>query len=270
MFNPKDDGVDYVEIYNSSERVWNLAEIFVTTRKAGELQKRVPITTQNEPFFPDSYLVLTENFAVVKAQYSTPPDAFFKNINLPNLPNEEGNIVVMTADGTVLDEFAYTEKMHHAFIRNAKGVALERVNPQLPTQSAESWQSAASSVGYGTPCARNSQFFAMGTPAAEQRFTLSNKSFSPDNDGFRDLLQINYQMPESGFVASITIFTANGIEVKILENNALLGESGTFFWDGTDNGGALCNVGVYVLYIEFLHPSGTKGHERIVCSLTSR
>ncbi len=270
LFNPKDDGVDYVELFNSSDKVWNVAELFVTTRKDGELQKRVPIATHNEPFFPNAYLVLTTNPSIVRTQYATPKDAFFKIVNLPNLPNEEGNIAVITADGMVLDEFAYTEKMHHAFIRNAEGVALERINSQLPTQSAESWQSAASSVGYGTPCARNSQYFAMEMPTTEQRFTLSHKSFSPDNDGFRDLLQINYQMPESGFVASITIFTANGQEVKTLENNVLLGESGTFFWDGTDQSGALCNVGVYVLYIEFLHPSGTKGHERIVCSLTSQ
>ncbi len=270
LFNPKNDGVDYVELFNFSGKTLNLSEIFVTTRKDGELQKRIAITAHNEPFYPNSYLVLTSNTDKVKEQYQTPIDAFLKNINLPTLPDEEGNVVFINKEGFVFDEFAYTEKMHHVFIKNSEGVALERVNPNLPTQDAESWQSAASSVGYGTPCQINSQYMDLyNQQVSDNLFSLATLNFSPDNDGYQDLLQINYQLPENGFVVSIEIFTANGIAIKKLQNNFVVGHSGTFFWDGTNNDNSLCNVGVYVIYVEFLHPSGKRGHEKLVCSLTS-
>lgn len=271
LFNPKDDGVDYVEIFNSSDKVLNLADIFVTTRKEGDLQKCIAITSYNEPLSIGSYLVLTTDPEKVKEQYTTPPDAFFKKINLPNLPAKEGNIVLTDKEGFVFDEFAYTEKMHHTFIKATEGVALERINPNLPTQDAETWQSAASTIGYGTPCQKNSQYIDLSEQSAEKTlFYLQNKGFSPDNDGYQDLLQINYQLPENGYIASINIFTANGLLVRKLHNNIVLNTEGTLLWDGTNDSNSLCNVGVYIIYIEMLHPSGKRGHEKLVCSLTSR
>jgi len=270
LFNPKNEGVDYVELFNFSDKTLNLSEVFVTTRKDSELQKRISITLYNELFYPNSYLVLTSDSHKVKKQYQTPKDAFFKDIDFPNLPDEEGNIVLINKEGFIFDEFAYNEKMHHVFIKNSEGVSLERINPKLPTQDSESWQSAASHVGYGTPCQKNSQYIdSYNQDDCDNLFGLATLSFSPDNDGYQDLLQINYQLPENGFVVSIDIFTANGIAVKKLQNNSIVGISGTFFWDGTNNDNSLCNVGVYVIYVEFLHPSGKRGHKKLICSLTS-
>lgn len=270
LFNPIGDGADFIELFNPTEQVWNLSEVFITNRKGEDLQKRVAITEKNELFFPNEYIVLTKDPENIKSRYSCSSDARFYTISLPSLPDAEGNIILVAKDETIFDEFDYTEKMHHAFVSNKEGVSLERINPSLPTQSADSWQSAASVVGYATPGYQNSQYYDNKPVETKKLFELERKSFSPDNDGYNDLLLINYQMEEDGFSASVSIYSADGILVRKLYNNQLLSTQGTLFWDGTNDSGAVSQIGVYVAYIEYLHPKGKKGKQKLVFSLTSK
>lgn len=270
LFNPIGDGADFVEIYNPTETVWNLSEIFVTTRKEEELQKRISITDKSESFFPNEYIVLTKDPENIKTNYSCPKNAKFHTVALPSLPDAEGNIVLVAKDETIFDEFNYTEKMHHAFVSNKEGVSLERINPSLSTQSNDSWQSAASVVGYATPGYKNSQYYDNKPEEVKKHFELEKKSFSPDNDGYNDLLQINYELENDGYSVSATIYSAEGIQVRKLYNNQLLSTQGTLFWDGTNDAGGVAQIGVYIAYIEYIHPEGKKGKQKLVLSLTSR
>ena len=43
-------------------------------------------------------------------------------------------------------------------VKNKKGVALERIDPDAATQDAANWTSASETVGYGTPGYQNSQY----------------------------------------------------------------------------------------------------------------
>lgn len=271
LFNPIGDGADFVELYNPTQKVWNLSEIFITNRKEEDLQKRIPITDKNELFFPNEYIVLTENPGNIKNNYPLcPSEARFYTVSLPSLPDAEGNIVLVAKDETIFDEFYYTEKMHHAFVSDKEGVSLERINPSFSTQSDDSWQSAASVVGYATPGYKNSQYYDNKPAEMKKHFGLVEKSFSPDNDGFNDLLQISYKMESDGFSASISIYSAEGILIRKLYNNQLLSTEGVLFWDGTNNNGSVSQIGVYIAYIEYLHPEGKKGKQKLVFSLTSR
>lgn len=271
LFNPIGDGADFVELYNPTQKVWNLSEIFITNRKEEDLQKRIPITDKNELFFPNEYIVLTENPGNIKNNYPLcPSEARFYTVSLPSLPDAEGNFVLVAKDETIFDEFYYTEKMHHAFVSDKEGVSLERINPSFSTQSDDSWQSAASVVGYATPGYKNSQYYDNKPAEMKKHFGLVEKSFSPDNDGFNDLLQISYKMESDGFSASISIYSAEGILIRKLYNNQLLSTEGVLFWDGTNNNGSVSQIGVYIAYIEYLHPEGKKGKQKLVFSLTSR
>lgn len=271
LFNPIGDGADFVELHNPTQKVWNLSEIFVTNRKEEDLQKRIPITDKNELFFPNEYIVLTEDPKNIKDNYpSCPSEARFFIVSLPSLPDAEGNVVLVAKDETIFDEFYYTEKMHHAFVSDKEGVSLERINPLLSTQSDDSWQSAASVVGYATPGYKNSQYYDNKPIETKKYFELVEKSFSPDNDGFNDLLQINYKIEKDGYSVSVSIYNAEGILIRKLYNNQLLSTDGVLFWDGTNNNGDVSQIGVYIAYIEYLHPEGKKGKQKLVFSLTSR
>ncbi len=67
----------------------------------------------------------------------------------------------LNAQGNIIDELVYNEKWHFKLIDNDEGVALERIDYNAPTQQQDNWHSAASSVGYGTPTYKNSQYKLM-------------------------------------------------------------------------------------------------------------
>ncbi len=270
LFNPQDDGVDFVEILNISDKTIDLSQIFVTRRKNDAFEARTTLCNAPILFPPNTFLTLTESSEIVCQQYDCPENAHFLEVKLPSLPDSEGNIALVLTNETVLDELNYSEKMHHAFVTNAEGVSLERVNPHAPTQQKDNWQSAAFDVGYGTPCRQNSQYIAPESEDTKKNFWFEYETFTPDNDGFRDLLLLNYSLPNDGFSASITIFTPTGIRVRKLLNNALLSTEGYLTWDGKNADETLCNPGIYVLVVEAITPNGDKIQQKLVCVLSMR
>ena len=269
LFNPKDGGVDFVELLNLSDRTLDLSQLFVTRRIDGELEARTTICTEPRLFAPHSYLTLTSDPDIVCQQYDCPADAMFTTVKLPSLPDAEGNIAIVLTDGTLLDELTYSAKMHHPFVSNPDGVAIERVNPHAPTQEPDNWQSAAFDAGYGTPCRQNSQYAVPDLDNPNDKpFWLEHESFTPDNDGYRDLLQLNYRLPQDGFTATITIYTATGTRIRRLLDGELLATEGTIVWNGRSDNDALCNAGVYVLFVEAVRPDGIVLRQKIVCALT--
>lgn len=270
LFNPKDDGVDFVELLNVSDKTIDLAQLLVTRRKNGELDTRTAICDEPRLFAPHAYLVLTSDPEKVCAQYDCPDGGLFATVKLPSLPDDEGNIAIALPDGTVLDELDYTAKMHHAFVSDPEGVSLERVNPHAPTQQADNWQSASFEAGYATPARQNSQYLEPDGDTNRQGFWTEYDSFTPDNDGYRDLLPINYRLPHDGFVATITIYNPTGTRVRRLVGGQLTGTEGTLYWDGRNDSGALCGVGVYVIFVEAVRPDGATLRQKTVCVLSAR
>ena len=95
--------------------------------------------------------------------------------------DDEGSVVLVLRDGTVVDEFSYSAKMHHPFVVNPEGVSLERVNPFRPTQAPDNWQSASFESGYGTPGSQNSQYSVPSITTENSLFWLEYDTFTPDN-----------------------------------------------------------------------------------------
>ena len=155
-----------------------------------------------------------------------------------------------------MDEVAYKEDWHTPLIDDPAGVSLERISPQQPSNDPDNWQSAAETADFGTPTYENSQ---SGQAAqAEGAFSLSSQVFSPDQDGYRDFLRIQYELPKDGFLATITIYDTKGRKVRQLTNNELLGREGSLKWDGTRDNGSSVAEGVYILQGDVFHPDGDK------------
>ena len=176
---------------------------------------------------------------------------------MPSYPNTAGTVVLLTATGEILDEVSYSSDWHFPLLNNLEGVALERLSPELPSQDAATWLSAAASVGYGTPGYGNSQ--ARTLQRATGKFSLSSAQFSPNNDGIEDRLLILYQLPEAGAMASVRIFQAAGFPVRILQQNVLLGRNGQFAWDGLDDLGRVVPTGIYLVWVEWFALDGRRG-----------
>ncbi len=253
LFNPLGDGVDFVEIYNRSEKIISPDDLKLGTVKDNQYEpddtsyKSLP--GDRSMLLSGEYLVLTKDPEKVKEQYFTQnPGAFLKMSSFPSYPNEKGTVIISTKDGVICDAFDYDENMHYPLLVSVEGVSLERINFDRPAKDRTNWHSASKESGYATPGYKNSQFSDFGE--IENPVTVEPEIFSPDNDGYNDVVNIEYEFPEPGNTANITIYDADGRLIKYLVRNELLGSEGAFSWDGTTEDNQKANIGIYVIYFE--------------------
>lgn len=258
LFNPKTPGSDYVEIYNRSKRVIDASKLYLANRSANGAVASLRKLSE-EPFylFPEDYLAATEDAAVLKQQYLVKnEDALLQLSSLPSYPDDEGTVVLIDLAGTVVDEVAYDKDWQFGLIDNPDGVALERIDPDGPSQNKSNWHSAAASVGYGTPTYKNSQYKL--TEDVKATVDISPKIFSPDNDGHDDIATVAYKIDEPGYVANVFVFDASGRLVRQLVKNDLLGLKGAWTWDGLGENRNKLPVGTYVVFTEIFNLQGKK------------
>jgi hypothetical protein len=258
LFNPKPNGFDFVELYNRSNKVFDASKLFIANRNtSGAVANIKKMSEASCLIFPGDYITLTENAANIKQAFLVKnPDWLIEIPSMPSFNDDESHVIALNFQGKIIDQVLYKDDWHFKLIDNKEGISLERIDPAQPTQNPGNWHSAASTSGYGTPTAQNSQFKTGAVVNGE--ITLSPKTFSPDNDGQDDILRIDYQFADRGYVANITIFDAAGRPVRQLKRNDLLGFTGTWTWDGLNDKNEKLPTGVYVVFTEVFNLTGGK------------
>ncbi len=258
LFNPKPNGVDFVELYNRSAKIIDLKNMVLASRNSlGVIGSLRNLNTDNYLLLPGEYMVATEDEAVIKNGYLAKNlDAFTEITSMPGYPDDKGNVVLLNNAGSIVDELRYDAKWHFALVDNEEGISLERIDFGKATNDPSNWTSAASTAGFGTPTYQNSQYRADLQPKGDIK--LTPEIFSPDNDGFDDFALIGFTFPEPGYVASITIYDGAGRSVRILQKNATCSASGSFKWDGLNDKQAKVPIGIYVVYTEIFNLKGQK------------
>ncbi len=253
LFNPRPNGVDFVELVNRSEKYISLKDWKLANTSGDTISNIKTITTANYVLAPNEYVVLTSNTDNIKTNYPAANDkAFLKMASLPSYPDDAGTVVLLQPDEKIADRFSYSSDLHHALIDDVNGVSLERIRLDGPT-IATNFYSAATTV-FATPGYKNSQ--SQDGVTAQQQFVVEPQAFSPDGDGFEDFTTINYNTSKAGQTANITIFDAQGREVRKLVRNELLAADGFFRWDGLKQDGSKAGIGYYIFYIELFGLNG--------------
>jgi hypothetical protein len=272
LFNPLADGVDYVELFNRSSGTIDISKLLLTN---WDEFNQVPASHKilsKEPFlfFPDEYLVLTSSKEKVLEQFWESDELAFidPEISLPGFANESGRVILLNKSLTTIDDFEYHEDMQFNLLNTFEGVALERINPDLPTNNWSNWHSASETVGFGTPGLPNSQFVEINE--IESSFQLQPEIFSPDNDGRDDVLTISYSFNYAGFVGSIIIYDAKGRLIKRIANNELLSTSGYYTWDGLTTSNQKARIGIYLIFFEYFDLQGNVYKEKKTCVLGAK
>jgi hypothetical protein len=258
LFNPKSSGTDYVEIYNRSNKIIDLKQTYIANRNSSSAISSIKqLSADNFLLFPQDFMVITEDPAIIKKDFITKnPDAFIAVASMPSFNDDKGDVIILNAQGAITDELQYDEKWHFKLIDNREGVAIERIDYNAATQQQDNWHSAATSVGYGTPTYKNSQYKI--NDGVKGDITITPEIVSPDNDGMDDFATINYSFPSPGYIANITIFDAAGRVVKYLQRNALCGITGNYRWDGLGEKYQKLPVGIYIIYTEVFNLEGKK------------
>ena len=258
LFNPRSNGYDFVELFNNGDRVIDAATLHVANRNSsGVISSIRPCSNYPHYIFPGDYAVLTEKPQMLPLQYLVTDPGCVLEVNLfPSFPDDEGTVVLINAQGEVVDEVKYSDDWHFKLITDAEGVSLERISDDGQSQDPSNWHSAASTAGYGTPGYRNSQH--NNTAVIEGVFEVFPKVISPDNDGRDDVISIRYQLPIAGYMTNIIIFDLAGRPVRLLVRNALLGTAGYWKWDGLGENGKKLSTGPYIILAELFNLGGKR------------
>ncbi len=270
LFEPNTGGVDFVELYNKSSKTIDLKQLRIGSMDTitGVLINTERISDEGYLLFPESYLVISENGTIVKQQYQTTnPRGFLDIANLPTMSNDAGIVTLTDTSALVIDNLKYTSKMHFPLLANTKGVSLERIDFNRATNDKTNWNSAAENVGFATPAYRNSQYLQADGGSG---VTIPNPLFSPDNDGYNDVLNISYKLDEPGKAANVYIYDSKGRQVRYLIKNEQLSQDGILSWNGINDENEKAPIGIYVVYVELFNLSGKVNSYKLSCTIAGK
>jgi len=260
LTDPFPGGEDFIEIYNRSQQVFDLKHLVLATYDTitGHLQQSKDVIEIGFLFFPEDYITLTRSPQSIKEQYfTTDSSSFIEMASFPGYPNDKGIVTIARKnDHQIIDIFEYAEDLHFDVLNSSEGISLERISFNRLTSDDSNWHSAAETAGFATPGYKNSQFIEF--TAKDIPVTVDPKVFSPDNDGYHDILKIQYQMTEPGYLASVRIFNSGGKLVRLLANNIFLEMEGVFTWDGINDNKEAALEGIYIICFKIFNLRGEK------------
>ena len=252
LFNPHSGGVDFIELYNRSDEYFELSHMLIANRNDdGELSSIYSLSETAYLLAPGQYVAFSTDKADIESRYFVEsPEKLIELMSLPSFPDDEGEVVLLSNDSIIIDELTYDDSWHYTLLDKDEGYSLERIDPNAITQSSANWHSASGSSGGATPTYQNSQF-SPGEATGDQ--IEMPERFSPDNDGFEDVLQIKIKGQEGGQSAAIRIYNLDGQEVRRLVDHDILGIENVYEWDGLNDLGEKVGVGVYILLFEIVN-----------------
>ena len=252
LFNPYTGGGDWVEVYNNSDKLLNINNWTIGNYDNDTIDNLISV---NEHFliYPGEYLVLADNVLQVEQTYPSVILGRLIEVNLPTCPNDSGT-VYLQHQGITIDKVSYSDDWHFQLLDDEDGKSLERIDADALSDDRNNWHTAAEAIGFATPGGENSQNYPAITNGD---FNYTSETISPDNDGFEDVLQINYKMTEAGYTGSFTIYDDRGRLIAEIMRSELLGMEGTFVWDGIKKDGTKATIGTYIgIFEAFLVNSG--------------
>ena len=240
LFNPREGGVDFVELYNQTEFPINLQKF--------KLGNRV-ITNHFFLLEAKQYLAITTNKKIIAQHY---PNAIQENIfetaSLPPYTNQQGVVTLFSDQTILLDSVYYSADMHSKHLIDPKGISLERTNI-----IDNIFRSASTVYGGATPGYQNS---TMELDIPQNKIYLTSKTFSPNDDGYEDELVINYELIHPNYIIAVEIYNEKGQPVKKLAHQNLAGTHGKIILDGKSDAGQRSARGHYISFAQIFDHNG--------------
>lgn len=250
--NPFPDASEYIELYNRTDREIPLSALAISTRKVdGSLGRIYSFKSSGMSIKPAGYILLTKCVDGVRDYYLSASIDVMCELSLPALANTSATLVLLNElDSSVIDEVSYSSEWHSPMIKDQRGVALERIDPNGESQDRHNWASASVFDGFGTPGYKNSQHDNLNPEATT---SIEAPQYSDmDNEYI-----IRYHTDMAGYTCRAWVYNTVGKRLVEISNIALLGSEGELKWSGFDSNGSRLKSGVYIFYAELVHPEGS-------------
>ena len=270
LSDPFPGEVDFIELYNRSNKPIDLQNLRVGNYDSiSNMIKSPKVITSNTMILnPQNYIALSVNNGILENRYYCPhPENLLQIASMPSMNISSGTVVVASTSGTIIDKFSYNAAMQFPLLNSTKGISLERIDYNRPTQDASNWHSAAESV-LATPGYKNSEY--SNAENSNEQIKISPEIFSPDNDGYNDILKINYNFGKSGYVGTFIIYDSRGRLVKYLAQNELLGTKGVISWDGINENNEKARTGIYIVFVSVFNTNGKVERFKKTCVLAAK
>ncbi len=261
LFNPVTNGSDYVELVNVSDKIIALNDLNLANINDGIIDNVKPISEFQFLLLPKAYILITEDSSDIIKNFPDYKPGCFYEADLPTYNNDSGTVVLMNQYQTGIDRFSYHEDLHFKLLNNVEGKALERLSLIKETEARDNWHTASEIVGWGTPGYLNSQ--TISSPK-EGKVILNNGIFSPDNDGYQDVLAISYTFDTGDNIMDIKIYDSKGFKVRELKDNFYPGITGTVVWDGITDNNEKAAIGAYIIHVTVFDLEGNHEHYKLV------
>lgn len=245
LYEPAAGMPEFVELCNRSTDTLDLTGWSVRDQpSASGTRTIIPLPSMRVA--PGALLVIASD-----TMGTIPPERYIIAPGL-SLSNSGEGIALYDLTDMVIDSVRYDPLWHLRQVTTA-GRSLERIDRNGASQDGRNWSSCVHRTG-STPLQRNS--IDIGSLPASSSLDLSPNPFSPDRDGFEDFLSIRFTLPSGSVMVRIRIFDAAGRMVRTLVRNEAFPGTGSVIWDGMDDDGNRVRMGIYILFLEALDPSG--------------
>ena len=251
LFNARNSNrAEFVELYNRSQKVIDLASLRIGSGGADLPDKSVIAVSSGYLLFPNEYVVLCKHKKVTEEQYYVPySERLIQCDSMPSYSNSSGVVFLSDNSFNTIDRFQYNEKMHYPLLTSVSGVSLERISFERETQNDNNWKSAAESVGFATPGYQNSHF--SDNQDFKDILKVLPEVFSPNQSGYSDYVEFHCNFAESENRVTITIFDRHGNLVKTIANNQICAQKEIFLWDGVSEKNYRLPPDLYIVKMEY-------------------
>lgn len=192
---------------------------------------------------------------------------------IPSLDDKSGIVQMSVYSNfkfTEIDRVKYDEQMHNPLLESKDGVSLERIHPKLNSGLSSSWQSCSEVMEYGTPGIKNSQYVAIDTALTPSvQYKLSSEYITPNGDGDRDFLFIQFLLTKPGTKIHVEVFDLAGLKVKDL-SQVILGTNDVIKWQGDNDSFQKLPTGNYLLHITYVNLDQKTLHNKAVISVINK
>lgn len=261
------DQPDWIELYNRSSTAidvagWTLSN---ASNERGEFETYFFATNDDVDYVlqPGDYAVVSPDRAGVRDSTrlviyyrNLPPNAklFFVTTRSTFSNSTSGGLIWLRDNtGNTVDSVRYAPDWHSPFLASTRGITLERINPNFPSNDPRSWTSSTKRELGGTPALRNSVFAESFADENLSELDVRPNPFSPDADGREDNCVIAYSLKGNVNRVRIRIFDVKGRLVRTLVNSEPSGSSGQVVWDGFGENRERLRIGIYIILLESLN-----------------
>lgn len=234
-YAPDPDVSEFVELVNTSQEAVNVGGWVISDRDtavAGLLPEKT---------IPSGEYVVVSHDSTLLSHIPLGTHLLVPEKGFPSLNNDGDAIYLLEPTGHLMDSLTYTQDWG-----GAGGRSLEKLNPLLESHVKSNWGTCVA-VEKMTPGAQNSIFFE-ALPSAGS-ITVQPNPFSPDGDGFDDVIHFGYTLPFEQAYLTILIFDSEGRSVRTLAKNLATGSQGVISWDGLSDRKKRARIGIYIVKI---------------------